>query len=84
MLYGNLVAILSGGFISIVVSLITNRHYIPEKESEIWESTRDIDNPLSPWTEMYARWVFSNALPPKSKYPFLKQVHMEEDKPKNE
>ena len=55
MLCGNLTAIGSGGLISILVSLITNRHYSPEMANEIWENTRDIDNPLSPWTEMYAR-----------------------------
>ncbi|XP_064598785.1 uncharacterized protein LOC135465474 [Liolophura sinensis] len=75
MLYGNLVAILSGGFISIVVSLITNRNYIPEAESEIWESTRDIDNPLSPWTEMYARELNLTGVQKIDNRPSLSEVH---------
>ena len=57
MLAGNIVAIVAGGLITVVVSLITNRHYTPEMAHEIWETTRDIDNPLSPWTEQYARYV---------------------------
>ena len=55
MLAGNVAAIVSGGIITVVVSLITNRHYQAGMEEEIWENTRDIDNPLSPWTEIYAR-----------------------------
>ncbi|KAK7450506.1 hypothetical protein BaRGS_00039937, partial [Batillaria attramentaria] len=55
MLCGNLVAILSGGIITIVVSFITNRHYESGQAAEIWENTRDIDSPLSPWTEVYAK-----------------------------
>lgn len=27
---------------------------IPEDSRKIWEKTRDVDNPLSPWTEKYA------------------------------
>ena len=26
--------------------------------NEVWENTRDIDNPLSPWTELYARLLY--------------------------
>ncbi|XP_041377330.1 urea-proton symporter DUR3-like [Gigantopelta aegis] len=54
MLCGNLAAILSGGIITIVVTFITNRNYDATAGKEIWENTRDIDNPLSPWTEKYA------------------------------
>ena len=53
MFAGNLVAILSGGVITIVVSLITSCKNVVQT-TEIWENTRDIDNPLSPWTELYA------------------------------
>ena len=53
MLAGNLAAILSAGLITVVVSLVTNRNQMAT--DEIWENTRDIDNPLSPWTEKYAR-----------------------------
>ena len=55
MLCGNVVAISTGGIVTIVVSLITNRDWDSAMEKEIWENTRDIDNPLQPWTERYAR-----------------------------
>ncbi|XP_076358090.1 uncharacterized protein LOC143250861 [Tachypleus tridentatus] len=55
MLWGNVVSILSGGIITIVVSIIQNFRMDSSRKSEIWESTRDIDNPLFPWTELYAR-----------------------------
>ena len=54
MLCGNLTAILSGGIITIVMTFVTSRNYDVEAGKEIWETTRDIDNPLSPWTEKYA------------------------------
>ena len=56
MLAGNLCAILSGGLITVIVSLVQMR----DREinvAEVWETTRDIDNPLNPWTEVYARYV---------------------------
>ena len=56
MLAGNVAAILTGGVFTLVVSLVTNRHFDPSMAHEVWENTRDIDNPLSPWTEYYARW----------------------------
>jgi len=52
MLVGNLVAILSGGAITIVISLIKGRDESPDS---IWENTRDIDNPLRPWSDFYVR-----------------------------
>ncbi|ELU11212.1 hypothetical protein CAPTEDRAFT_212836 [Capitella teleta] len=55
MLVGNLVSIIGGGVIAVVVSLVTNRNYDSYMSHEIWETTRDIDNPLSPWTELYAK-----------------------------
>ncbi|ESO83679.1 hypothetical protein LOTGIDRAFT_169159 [Lottia gigantea] len=55
MLCGNLTSILAGGLITVVVSLITNRHYDAMLGREIWETTRDIDNPLNPWTETFAK-----------------------------
>ena len=54
MLAGNEVAIVLGGVITVVVSLITSRKR-EHDANEIWENTRDIDNPLTPWTEAYAR-----------------------------
>ncbi|KAK6177025.1 hypothetical protein SNE40_015215 [Patella caerulea] len=55
MLCGNLTAILSGGIITIVLSFVTNRNFSPATGKEIWENTRDIDNPLNPWTETYSK-----------------------------
>ncbi|KAG1693505.1 Urea-proton symporter DUR3 [Nymphon striatum] len=55
MFWGNIVAICSGGIITVVTSFITNRQMDVYHVSEIWENTRDIDNPLFPWTELYAR-----------------------------
>ncbi|RUS77237.1 hypothetical protein EGW08_014990 [Elysia chlorotica] len=55
MLCGNLVSILGGGMVTILVTLLTNRDFVPEQGKEIWENTRDIDNPLSPWMERYQK-----------------------------
>ncbi|CAG5131507.1 unnamed protein product [Candidula unifasciata] len=55
MLSGNLAAILAGGLITVVVSLVRNIRFDPSTGVEIWETTRDIDNPLSPWMEKYQR-----------------------------
>ena len=55
MLAGNLAAISTGGILTIIGSLIANRKFVPGSAGEIWENTRDIDSPLSPWTELYAR-----------------------------
>ncbi|XP_060608093.1 uncharacterized protein LOC132760193 [Ruditapes philippinarum] len=52
MLSGNLMSLVAGAVISISVSLVSGRS---EEGSEIWEKTRDIDNPLSPWTELYEK-----------------------------
>ena len=60
MLVGNLVSIISGGLITVVLTFVTNRHYVADMDEEVWENTRDIDNPLSPWTELYARYVWNN------------------------
>ena len=55
MLVGNLAAIFSGAFLTIIISLVENRHFDNSQSDDVWETTRDIDNPLSPWTELYAR-----------------------------
>ncbi|GFR85860.1 urea-proton symporter DUR3-like [Elysia marginata] len=55
MLCGNLVSILGGGIVTIVVTFLTNKDFEPGQGSEIWENTRDIDNPLSPWMEKYQK-----------------------------
>ncbi|PIK48506.1 putative urea-proton symporter DUR3 [Apostichopus japonicus] len=55
MLIGNLTSIISGGAIAVVASFITQPPIDETLETEIWEKTRDIDNPLSPWTELYIK-----------------------------
>ncbi|KAK3104356.1 hypothetical protein FSP39_000209 [Pinctada imbricata] len=55
MLAGNLVAILTGGVITIFYSLVTSCSASTLNSADVWENTRDIDNPLSPWTELYAK-----------------------------
>uniref|UniRef100_A0A0K2TLS5 Urea-proton symporter DUR3 n=1 Tax=Lepeophtheirus salmonis TaxID=72036 RepID=A0A0K2TLS5_LEPSM len=53
MLLGNITAIGCGAMFAIGVSLLT-RPKMSEEEVEMeWEKTRDIDNPLSPWVEIY-------------------------------
>jgi len=52
MLVGNLVSILSGGAITIAMSVISGRD---QPADSIWENTRDIDNPLRPWSDFYVR-----------------------------
>jgi len=54
MLVGNLVSILVGGTITVVISLIKGRDQSPDS---IWENTRDIDNPLRPWSDFYVRSI---------------------------
>jgi len=51
-LTGNLVSLLSGGILAVLVSLFSGK---AKEGPEVWEKTRDIDNPLSPWTELYAK-----------------------------
>ncbi|XP_072174249.1 uncharacterized protein [Diadema setosum] len=55
MLIGNLGSIFSGALLCIFISLVTNRNVSEEQKAEIWEKTRDIDNPLSPWPELYVK-----------------------------
>ncbi|XP_053394381.1 uncharacterized protein LOC128555605 [Mercenaria mercenaria] len=52
MLTGNLVSLISGAVISVSVSMLSGNN---KEGSEVWEKTRDIDNPLSPWTELYEK-----------------------------
>ena len=79
MLCGNVVAIGSGGFICIIVSLITNRNYSSEMADSVWETTRDIDNPLSPWTEMYARDLSLSGANKLDNRPSLEEVYFNSD-----
>ena len=54
MLAGNVASIVTGGLITVTVTLFT-RGWNSNMTHEVWENTRDIDNPLCPWTERYAR-----------------------------
>ena len=51
MLTGNVTAIVAGGVICAVVSYFTYSGDMDE--DEIWNLTKDIDNPLTPWTQLY-------------------------------
>ncbi|KAL4238295.1 hypothetical protein ACF0H5_003007 [Mactra antiquata] len=52
MLTGNVVSLVAGGVIAVVISLLSLGN---KEDPEVWEKTRDIDNPLSPWTELYEK-----------------------------
>ena len=53
MLAGNIAAILMGASLAIMVSLLTRGPMSQEEIEAEWEKTRDIDNPLSPWIQVY-------------------------------
>ena len=53
MLAGNISAIAFGACIGIIVSLCTRGRMSPEEVEAEWEKTRDIDNPLNPWVQVY-------------------------------
>ncbi|XP_074654736.1 uncharacterized protein LOC141908541 [Tubulanus polymorphus] len=74
MLTGNIAAILTGGCLTVVVSLITNRSYDACSGTEIWENTRDIDNPLSPWTELYSKELQLSGLQTLDNRPSMAEV----------
>merc|ERR1719289_584475 len=53
MMAGNITAIIVGALAAFIVSLCTRGQMsIDEIEAE-WEKTRDIDNPLNPWVQVY-------------------------------
>ncbi len=53
MLLGNIVSFGFGAVFSIVVSFATRWRMTAEEVEAEWEKTRDIDNPLSPWVQVY-------------------------------
>jgi len=53
MLIGNITSIGLGAFFSIVVTYCTRWNMTKEQVEAEWEKTRDIDNPLSPWVQVY-------------------------------
>ena len=71
MLVGNLVSIFGGGLITVILTLVSSRVRLmassfltddgpmtlqQQETSAVWDSTRDIDNPLRPWAELYTRY----------------------------
>ncbi|CAH1784663.1 unnamed protein product [Owenia fusiformis] len=75
MLVGNIVAIAGGAILTIVVTLVQNRGRITEEQEQmIWDSTRDIDNPLTPWTELYARELSISGAHQLDQRPSMKEV----------
>jgi len=57
MLIGNIVSVTVGGVACVLLSLFDNLHMTSEQMTLEWDKTRDIDNPLTPWT-----WVYRNCL----------------------
>jgi hypothetical protein len=55
MLVGNVFSITTGGVLVVLLTLITTKSLNVDQIGEIWEKTRDIDSPLLPWTEIYAK-----------------------------
>merc|ERR1719414_2135480 len=53
MMAGNITAIVFGALAAIIVSLITRGSMTAEEIEAEWEKTRDIDNPLNPWVQVY-------------------------------
>merc|ERR1711997_1402396 len=53
MMAGNIAAIFIGALASILVSLCTRGRMSQEEVEAEWEKTRDIDNPLNPWIQVY-------------------------------
>lgn len=57
MLVGNVVSVIAGGILTIVLTFATTKNYKSDNSKDIWEDTRDIDNPLYPWTELYKKCI---------------------------
>lgn len=74
MLCGNITSIGVSFIVTVTVSLATNRYYNGGNAQEIWENTRDIDNPLSPWVELYARELDIRGVHELDKRPSLQIV----------
>lgn len=53
MMAGNITAICFGAMAAVIVSLCTRGRMTAEEVEAEWEKTRDIDNPLNPWVEVY-------------------------------
>lgn len=56
MLVGNVTSIGIGGILVVVLTFLTTEPLNVDQIGEVWEKTRDIDSPLMPWTEIYAKY----------------------------
>lgn len=57
MLVGNVTSIGIGGILVVVLTFLTTEPLNVDQIGEVWEKTRDIDSPLMPWTEIYAKYT---------------------------
>lgn len=55
MLIGNVLSMASSGFLVVVITHFTSK-MSDKQANEIWEHTKDIDNPIYPWTDLYKRY----------------------------
>ena len=53
MLTGNIFSFAFGAVFSVVVTFATRPRMSKEQLEIEWEKTRDIDNPLTPWVQVY-------------------------------
>ena len=53
MLTGNIVSFGVGAIMCVLTTYCTRWNMTKEIEEAEWEKTRDIDNPLSPWVQVY-------------------------------
>ena len=59
-LAANVISMGGGALVCVLVSIITSTKsdYV-DKPDGVWEETLEIDNPLRPWAEIYARFELS-------------------------
>lgn len=62
MLVGNVTSIGIGGILVVVLTFLTTEPLNVDQIGEVWEKTRDIDSPLMPWTEIYAKYTYQYIL----------------------
>jgi hypothetical protein len=55
MLVGNVCSITTGGVMVVCLTFYTAKSLNVDQKLEVWEKTRDIDSPLLPWPEIYAK-----------------------------
>ena len=55
MLCGNITSICVSGLVTIILSVVLAKMNGIASDDSTWDKTLDIDNPLSPWTELYEK-----------------------------